>query len=109
MNITQSTQGSSIILTLAGKLDLAGAETLLNALAPHLTGGSLVLDFGGVEYITSYGFRVLMQAEKQQRLKQGRIVLANLSAPVGRFFEIAGLHTVFKIAPDLPSALAGDT
>ena len=109
MTITQSTQGAWTVLTLTGKLDHAGSESLKQTLAPHLTGGALALDFGGVDYITSNGFRVLMLAEKEQRLKGGRFILGHLSPPVARFFEIAGLDTLFKITPDLPAALAADT
>lgn len=105
MNITTSTHGDWALLTLAGKLDNAGCEELKAVLFPLLAGGSVALDFAGVEYVTSSGFRVLMQAEKEQRLKGGRLVLGNMSKPVGSFFEVAGLHTLFKIVPDLQAAL----
>jgi anti-anti-sigma factor len=105
MTITPSTHGAWTVLTLAGKLDQAGADLLKGAIAPHLT-RPLALDFRGVDYISSHGFRVLMQTEKEQRLKRARLVLGHLSAPVTRFFAIAGLDTVFQIAPDLPAVLA---
>lgn len=109
MNITHSTSGSWTVLTLNGKLDHAGSESLRAQLAPHLGHGKVALDFGAVEYIASNGFRVLMQAEKELRLKGGGLVLGRLSPSVARFFEIAGLDTLFKIVPDLPAALAADT
>jgi anti-anti-sigma factor len=105
MTITTSTQGDWTLLTLVGKIDNAGSETLKATLFPLLTGGSVALQCSEVEYVTSSGFRVLMQAEKEQRLKGGRLILGNLTEPVGRFFEIAGLHTLFKIVPDLKAAL----
>jgi len=43
---------------------------------------------------------------KQQSAKQGRFVLGRMSPPVHRFFDIAGLGTVFKIVPDLDPMLA---
>ena len=105
MNITTSTHGDWALLTLAGKLDNAGCEELKAVLFPLLAGGSVALDFAGVEYVTSSGFRVLMQAEKELRLKNGRLLLGNLSKPVAGFMEIAGLHTLFKIVPDLKTAI----
>ncbi len=105
MNITTSAHGDWTVLNLDGKIDNAGSEALKSALFPLLTGGNVALDFARIEYVTSSGFRVLLQAEKEQRAKGGRLVLGNMMPSVSNFFEIAGLHTVFKIAPDLRAAL----
>ncbi len=105
MNISSSTYRDWALLTLEGKLDNAGSDQLKAALFPLLTGGAVALDCSGVEYVTSSGFRVLMQAEKDQRLKGGRLILGNLSTPVSGFFQIAGLYSLFKIVPDLKAAL----
>lgn len=106
MTITTTTQGAWTVLSLDGKIDNAGSEELKAALFPLLTGGKVAIDCSNVEYVTSSGFRVLMQAEKEQRLKGGSVILGNLSTPVSSFFEIAGLHTLFKIVPDLKATLA---
>lgn len=106
MNITTSTRGAWTLLSLDGKIDNAGSEELKAALFPLLTGGKVALDCTQVEYVTSSGFRVLMQAEKEQRLKGGKFILGNLSTPVSSFFEIAGLHTLFTIVPDLQATLS---
>ncbi len=106
MTITTTTQGAWTVLSLDGKIDNTGSEELKAAVSPLLTGGKLALDCSNVEYVTSSGFRVLMQAEKEQRLKGGSLILGNLSTPVSSFFEIAGLHTLFKIVPDLKATLA---
>lgn len=101
MQITPSSQGSWTVLTLAGPIDYAGADELKAALAPHLGAGSLALDFTGVEYITSVGFRVLLQAFKDIRAAGGRLLLGNMSEPLRGFFDMAGLSTVFKITHDI--------
>lgn len=106
MQITETTVGEWTILALDGKIDQAGAEILKAALLPRMTGGSVALDFTGVEYVTSVGFRVLMQAEREQRAKQGRLMLGNMSEMVRRFFDIAGLSPVFKITHDVRTAVA---
>lgn len=105
MTITTSSHGAWTLLTLAGKVDNAGSEALKAALFPLLAGNKIAIDCTEVEYVTSSGFRVLMQAEKEQRAKGGRLVLGNLSTPVSSFFEIAGLDTLFDIVPDLKSVL----
>jgi anti-sigma B factor antagonist len=105
MQITKSDEGSWVVLTLMGKLDNTGAAELETALTPLLTGGSLALDFSGVEYVTSSGFRSLMIGLKQQTAKQGKFVLVGMSDPVRRFFDIAGLGRVFKIETDLQAVI----
>ncbi len=109
MQITVSTRGPWTVLSLSGKIDERGTEDLKAALLPRMTGGVVALDFAGVEYITSLGFRTLMQAEREQRAKHGRLLLGNLSDPVERFFETAGLGTVFQITYDLDAVIDGES
>lgn len=101
MQITESKIAAWTVLTLSGKIDQAGADEMKAALAPHLTGGLVALDFTHVEYITSQGFRVLLQALKEQSAKGGRLLLGNMSEPLRMFFEMAGLGTVFKVVSDI--------
>ena len=110
MQITSSTRGSWTVLTLDGKVDNAGSDTLKAELLPRLSAGpaSVALDFAKVEYVTSSGFRVLLQAEKEQRKHGGRLLVAPLSPNLRNFFEIAGLHTVLHLVPDLGAALAAE-
>lgn len=108
MSITASTHGDWTILSLPARLDHEGAGALKAALE-SLIGRPVAIDFVAVEYITSFGFRVLLQTEKEQRNKGGRLLLGNLSESVLRFFEIAGLDQLFKFAPDLGSALAANS
>jgi len=107
MQISQSHQGSWVVLTLVGPLDESGAAELDVALAPLVKGGAVALDFAGVDYVTSSGFRVLMKACREQLANQGQFVLGRMSEPVRRFFEIAGLGSFFKIVPDLAPVFEG--
>lgn len=111
MQITTSARGPWTILSLDGKIDNAGAEVLKADLLPRLSAGpaSVALDFAKVEYVTSSGFRVLLQAEKEQRKTGGRLLVAHLSPTLRNFFEIAGLHTVLRLVPDLDAALAAES
>lgn len=111
MQIHTSTRGSWTVLTLDGKVDNTGSDILKAALLPLLSGGpaSVALDFAKVEYVTSSGFRVLLQAEKEQRKHGGRLLVAHLSPTLRNFFEIAGLHTVLRLVPDLDAALVAES
>ncbi len=110
MQITTSLRAPWTVLGLEGKLDNAGSDELKAVLLPLLaTGGSVALDFAKIDYVTSSGFRVLLQAEKEQRKQGGRLLVAHLSPALRNFFEIAGLHTVLHLVPDLDAALSAES
>ena len=70
-----------------GRIDHASAEAFRLALEALLADSAegrdgVVLDFAGVEYISSVGLRVLMMAAKQVRSQKGRIVVAAMQPVV---------------------------
>lgn len=101
MQITELSKGNWTVLNLDGKIDNEGAEILQGKILPLMTGGKIALDFTKVEYVTSSGFRTLMVAFREQAAKGGRLLLGSMSKDVSRYFEIAGLHTYFKLVPDI--------
>lgn len=101
MQLAESKAADWTVFTLNGRLDQEGAAELKVALAPHLTGGRVALDFSQCEYVTSVGFRVLMQAFKEQHAKGGRLLMGNMREPVRQFFDIAGLSVTFKVVHNI--------
>lgn len=65
-----------------------------------------MLDFGGVEYISSMGLRVLMMASKGVRGRQGRMAIAGLQPAVAEIFDIARFRMVVDVFPTVRDALA---
>lgn len=105
MKIAESRQGAWIVLTLSGRIDHAGAEELEPVLLPHMHGGAVALDFAGVDFISSSGFRVLMRAEREQHAHQGRLLFGNLRDSIRSVFDVAGLTRYFQIVPNLATSL----
>ncbi len=101
MKITQAKRGAWIVLSLSGRIDHNGADELEFSVLPLMTGGSVALDFTGVDYVTSSCFRVLMRAERDQADKKGRFVIGNLNPRVRQVFDLAGLTAAFKVVPDV--------
>ena len=69
-----------VVLAPRGRIDHATAEDLRTALAPHLARcgqgqDHVVLDFAGVDYISSAGLRVLMLAAKQAKAQGGFLAM----------------------------------
>ena len=56
-----------------------------------------VLNFGGLEYISSAGLRSILSTAKQLKVKEGRLLFADLRGPVKDVFKISGFGSLFKI------------
>lgn len=119
MQLTDRRIGNAKVLAASGRIDHASAESFKAALAPHLAqckagGDVVVLDFSGVDYISSVGLRVLMLAAKQARSQASAIAVAAPQPVVKEIFEISRFTLVIPcfagvrdaIAALAPSALA---
>jgi len=99
-----------IVVMPVGQIDHPNAQQLQQALAPILEQAAaekapLLLDFTGVEYISSMGLRVLMVAAKQMRGGSARIAVAALRPVVEEIFEIARFRHVLEVFPSVRVAL----
>ena len=80
MNISTIKDNGKTILKLEGRLDTITAPALENAINEEGAElENLVLDFAGVDYISSAGLRVLLAAQKKMSV-QGSMVLINVGA-----------------------------
>ena len=110
MQFASQRQGDVLVAAPVGKIDHPNAQRLQEALAPILEdavrgGNALVLDFSGVEYISSMGLRVLLMAAKQLRAGNARIAVAALRPVVKEIFDIARFNHVLEVFPDVHTAL----
>ena len=110
MDLSKRSLADVTVAAPTGKIDHPNAQRLQEALAPILdeltaTRGSLLLDFGHVDYISSMGLRVLMIAAKRMRSHDGRIAVAALQPAVEEIFEIARFKHVLEAFPSVRAAL----
>ena len=96
------------VLAVNGRLDNASAPALGSRLeaAMAASGTRLVLDFGGLDYISSAGFRALLVAAKAAEGSGSRIVLCGLAAPVRQLFHLGGFLELFTIVHSRDEAIA---
>ena len=95
----------------SGRIDHPAAETLEHALAHVLADSGVskagvVLDFSGVDYISSVGLRVLMIAAKQMRGRGAHIAVAALQPVVAEIFAISRFDSVLEVFPSVRDAIA---
>jgi anti-sigma B factor antagonist len=99
MQITISEFGSSTKkVTLAGKLDIAGAQVIEIPLAAVAgTRGNVVVDMTGVDFISSIGIRHLVMAAKAIARGAGKLVLLAPTPMVTEVLVSAGLEQILPI------------
>ena len=97
MTIDKNAQGTRLELALTGRLDTTTAPQL-EAELKHNIGGvaELVLDFEGLEYLSSAGLRVLLAAQKVMN-RQGGMVVRHVNETIMEVFEITGFSEILTI------------
>lgn len=91
------------IITVEGRLDSSNSGELEKVLLECRSAGKndLVIDFSGLDYISSAGLRVLLMAAKSAKAAGGQVVLAALNANVRQVFDISGFTSLFPIIEKL--------
>lgn len=111
MQIVTRQFADTALLGVGGRVDHRSAAELEQALAETMAQvagvrGGVVLDFSGVEYISSVGLRVLMVAAKQMRAQAAPLAIAALQPVVAEIFAISRFDRVLSVHADVPAALA---
>jgi anti-sigma B factor antagonist len=82
-------------IQMSGRLDASQAEKARAVL--RTVEESCVIDFTDLEYISSLGLGVLLEAQKRLRDSGGGLRLRNLSEHLREVFHLAGFDNVFEI------------
>ena len=97
MTIEKNLNGKELTVKVAGRLDTTTAPELEASLKESFEGvEKLVLDFSALDYLSSAGLRVLLQAQKTMN-KQGEMIVRNVNDTVAEIFEVTGFSDVLTI------------
>lgn len=97
MTINIEKENGATVLKIEGRLDTTTAPELEKAINDEGEAlKNLVLDFKGVDYISSAGLRVLLTAQKKMNV-QGHMELVNVSESVMDIFEMTGFADILVI------------
>jgi anti-sigma B factor antagonist len=108
---TSSRQFADVVVaTTTGRIDHQCAVQFEAALAPLVqqacnSKGVLVLDFAGVEYISSVGLRALMIAAKQLRAGGAKIAITNMQPVVAEIMAISRFDRLLGVFPSVRDAI----
>lgn len=109
MQINIQESGAVVELTPVGRIDQAGAPVFQEALLNHVEnckegGHAILVDMGGVDFISSVGLRAFMIASKTTRPQKGRILVAGMNDVVREVFQISRFDKVVECHDSLQAA-----
>jgi anti-anti-sigma factor len=107
MEIIQEKVNDVAIVEIKGRLDVTTASDLEQVFTKLLSENQnkVLVECRELEYISSAGLRVLLNAAKQYNKVSGQIMLAGLSQNVKQVFEISGFTSIFPIYATRDEAL----
>jgi len=107
MDLAEERQGDILILTIKGRLDAISSPTAEKHVFELINEGSnkLVLNLGGVEYLSSAGMRMLLSTTKKLKGQAGKLVLCSVTPNVMDVLKISGFDHVLDIVKTQQEAL----
>ena len=112
MEWTSKARGSALVVSPSGAIDHDSAEAFQKNLMDALgqlaeAAGPLVVDFGGVEYMSSVGLRALMRVSKEAKTKSVQLSVANLNETMLEIFQISRFDKILPVHASVDAALVG--
>ena len=97
MTIDRNVDGAKTQLKISGRLDTSTAPELESTIDACLSGvEELIIDFEGLEYVSSAGLRVILKTQKVMN-KQGSMKIINVNDTIMVVFDITGFADVLTI------------
>ena len=97
MTINKKKNGTSLILSLEGRLDTITAPDLEAVLKEELDNvEALTFDLSALDYISSAGLRVLLSAQKRMNA-QGTMKLTGVGEIIREIFDVTGFSDILTI------------
>jgi anti-sigma B factor antagonist len=98
--------GGVHVVELSGELDANTSPVAQQKILPLATEGSrILLDMGGVSFMSSAGLRLLLSTYRQVAQQKGTVALANLSEDLQDTMSMTGFLSFFTIHESTESAL----
>ncbi len=94
------------VLRPQGRLDSTSSPGLEKQATELIDGGErrLLIDLGGLDYISSAGLRAALAVAKRMNAAGGRLALCSLNPQIAEVFEISGVDSIIDIHASPESA-----
>jgi anti-anti-sigma factor len=107
MEISEQQVGRVWLVTARGRLDGATSTAFAQRMDSLVTGTEprLVVDFAGVDFVSSAGLRAVLMVLKKVKALKGVLALCAVQAPVREVLDITGFAGMLDIHPERTAAL----
>ncbi|MBU4200616.1 MAG: STAS domain-containing protein [Verrucomicrobia bacterium] len=107
MEIVSMKKENAMLIRLKGRMDVVTSPAFEQACDKVILGGDklLVLDLGGLEYISSAGLRSILGVDKKIKAQGGKLALCNLMGMVKEVFHVSGFAEMFPTFDTVEAAL----
>jgi anti-anti-sigma factor len=107
MDLSEQQIGRVWVVTARGRLDGATSSQFAQRIEALVSGNEprLLVDFSGVDFVSSAGLRVVLALTKKVKALKGALALCGVQAPVREVLDITGFAGMIDIHPERSSAL----
>ncbi len=111
MKVRLETVGETTLVHAQGRLDFGAAAGFQRELEAILAGSgpkpvAVIIECTGLDYVSSAGLRVLLQAARSAQRARISFALCALKPSVREVFELSGFSRLMAVHPDRAAALA---
>lgn len=99
VSIKEEAKVDVLILRISGRLDAVSSPNAERAIFDYINNGQhkLLLDFSGVDYLSSAGMRMLLSVTKKLKTLAGKLVLFSVTNNVMDVLKMSGFDHVLEI------------
>ena len=108
MTIAIEPTAAATIVPLQGQINSANAAAIEAQVLALVDGGTknLILDFAGLDYISSAGLRMVLVVAKRLKQESGLLVLCGMQPHVREVFDISGFMAILNVVATRDDAVA---
>lgn len=101
VSVKEERRGEILILRMSGRLDAVSSPAAERKVFDFVNEGQskLLFDFGGVDYLSSAGMRMLLSVTKKLKSLSGRLVIFAVTPGVFDILKMSGFDHVLEIVP----------
>lgn len=99
VDIQEDKKGEVLILRMKGRLDAVSSPSAEKKVFEYINNGQykLVLDFVGVDYLSSAGMRMLLSATKKLKSLSGKLIICSIATNVMDVLKMSGFDHVLEL------------
>jgi anti-sigma B factor antagonist/stage II sporulation protein AA (anti-sigma F factor antagonist) len=102
VDVLEEQSGTTLILRIKGRLDAITSPPAEKKILETINRGerNILLNFEGVDYLSSAGMRTLLVINKRLSTQNGRLVISSITPYVMDVLKMSGFDHVLQLAKD---------